>query len=103
VGWVAGAVIDRQPAHDKRRDPDAKPRRAGVALPVHHRLSRDRVDRSGKVTLRYRSRLLHLGIGRRYVGTRVLLLVADRDVRVINDDGELLVQFTIDPIKQYQT
>jgi len=63
----------------------------------------DRVDRGGKVTLRYRSKLLHLGVGRRYAGTRVLLLVKDRDVRVVNDDGELLAQFTIDPSKQYQT
>ncbi len=26
-----------------------------------------------------------------------MLLVADRDVRVINDDGQLLAHFTIDP------
>ena len=26
-----------------------------------------------------------------------MLVVADRDVRVINNDGELLAQFTIDP------
>ena len=30
-------------------------------------------------------------------------LVADRDVRVINNDGELIATFTIDPTKQYQT
>ena len=66
-------------------------------------MRRDRIDNAGKVTLRYRSKLLHLGIGRRYIGVRVMLLVADRDVRVINDDGELLAQFTIDPIKTYQT
>ena len=66
-------------------------------------MRRDRVDKAGKVTLRYRSKLLHLGIGRRYIGTRVMLLVADRDVRVINNDGELLAQFTIDPTKTYQT
>jgi hypothetical protein len=61
------------------------------------------IDSGGKVTLRYHSRLLHLGVGRRYAGTRVLLLVADRDVRAINDDGELLAEFTIDPAKPYQT
>ena len=33
---------------------------------------------------------------------RVMLLVADRDVRVINEDGETLATFTIDPAKQYQ-
>jgi hypothetical protein len=40
--------------------------------------------------------------GRRYAGTRVMLLVADRDVRVINDDGELLAEFTINPTKDDQ-
>jgi hypothetical protein len=30
-------------------------------------------------------------------------LVADREVRVINNDGELLAEFTIDPPKTYQT
>lgn len=34
---------------------------------------------------------------------RVMLLVADRDVPVINEDGELLAEFTINPTKNYQT
>ena len=32
-----------------------------------------------------------------------MLLAADRHVRVINNDGELLAEFRIDPSKQYQT
>lgn len=81
----------------------ATPRRSGITIPAQHRIRRDRVDKNGKVTLRYQSRLRHLGIGRRYAGTRVMLLVADQDVRVINDDGELLAEYTINPAKQYQT
>jgi transposase InsO family protein len=81
----------------------ATPRRAGITVPAEHRVRRDRIDSGGKVTLRYHSRLLHLGIGRRYRGTHVLLLVADRDVRVINHDGDLLAEFTINPTKTYQT
>jgi len=46
---------------------------------------------------------LHLGVGRRYIGTRVMLLVAGRDVRVLNDDGQVLAEFRIDPTKTYQT
>jgi transposase InsO family protein len=80
----------------------AAPRRPGITVPAHHRVRRDRIDTAGKVTLRYHSRLLHLGVGRRYAGTRVLLLVKDRDVRVITNNGELLAQFTINPTKQYQ-
>ncbi len=81
----------------------ATPRRAGIVVSTEHRVRRDRIDTTGKVTLRYHSKLVHLGIGRRYRGIRVLLLVADRHVRVINLDGELLAQFRIDPSKQYQT
>jgi transposase InsO family protein len=81
----------------------ARPRRQGITVPAQHRVRRDRIDTTGKVTLRHRSKLLHLGIGRRLAGTPVMLLVADRDVRVINHDGELLPHFTIDPTKQYQT
>ena len=81
----------------------ATPRRARITVPAEHRVRRDRIDHTGKVTLRYRSKLVHLGIGRRYAGTRVMLLIADRDVRAINDNGELLAQFNIDPTKQYQT
>lgn len=80
----------------------ATPRRPAITVPAQHRVRRDRVDADGKVTLRYQSKLRHLGIGRRYAGTRVMLLVADRDVRVINNDGELIATFTIDPTKQYQ-
>ena len=66
-------------------------------------MRRDKVDNAGHVTLRYRSKLLHIGVGRAHIGTRVMLLVADRDVRVITEDGELLQHLTIDPpSKTYQ-
>jgi hypothetical protein len=54
------------------------------------------------VTLSYRSKLLHIGLGRAHAGSRVLLRAADFDVRVITDDGELLRRLTIDPSKDYQ-
>src|SRR5574341_953011 len=62
---------------------------------VQFRVRYDRVDRSGKVTLRYESKLLHLGVGNGHRGRRVVLLVADRDVRVLTEDGELLCRFEI--------
>jgi hypothetical protein len=68
----------------------------------HHRVRRDRVDKAGCVTLRYRSKLLHIGVGRVHAGVRVLLLVNDLDVRVITEDGELLRHLTLDPTKAYQ-
>lgn len=96
------AIGRRTPTQAFAAPTKAKPRRPGMTVPGHHRVRRDRIDPTGKVTLRYRSKLLHLGVGRRHAGTPVLLLVKDRHVRVINDDGALLATFTLDPTKQYQ-
>lgn len=77
--------------------------RGGVTPPsAQHRVRQDRVDRQGRVTLRHRSRLRHIAVGRAHAGTRVLLLVADLDVRVLTFDGELLRHLTLDPSRNYQ-
>jgi len=96
------ALGRRTPAQAFAKRTKATPRRPGIIVPTQHRVRRDRIDGGGNVTLRYQSRLRHLGVGRRDAGTRVLLLVADRDVRVITEDGELLAEFTINPTKDYQ-
>jgi transposase InsO family protein len=70
--------------------------------PIHYRVRNDTVDRDGRVTLRYDSRLHHIGLGRRHSGTPIVLLVADRDVRIVTADGELLRQLTLDPTRDYQ-
>ena len=47
-------------------------------------------------------RLHHIGIGRTYAGTHVLLLVQDLSIRVLNAaTGELLRELT-DPTRDYQ-
>jgi transposase InsO family protein len=69
---------------------------------THFRVRHDRVDKTGCVTLRYESRLRHISVGRAHKGQRVLLLVADRDVRVVTEDGELIRHLTIDPTRDYQ-
>jgi len=82
--------------------PRAAPGRPGAPFPSHYRIRRDRIDSSGVVTLRYDSRLHHIGLGRRHAGTRVLILVADLDVRVVSEDGELLRELVLDPSRDYQ-
>jgi hypothetical protein len=62
----------------------------------------DKVDKTGKVTLRYDSRLYHIGLGRAHKGRAVKLLVADHDVRVIDLNGELIRALTLDPSRPYQ-
>lgn len=73
-----------------------------TGLSKETRVRRDRVDNAGSVTLRYRSRLHHIGVGRGNNGRRVVLLVAGLNVRVVGDDGELIRELTLDPTKDYQ-
>ncbi len=70
---------------------------------THDRVRTDRIDATGLVTLRHNGRLHHIGIGRPHAGTRVLLLVQDLHIRVINaGTGELLRELTLDPTRNYQ-
>jgi hypothetical protein len=66
------------------------------------RLRRDTVDLDGKLTIRYAGQLRHLGVGRRHAGTRVRMLINDREIRVLNYAGQLLGDYTIDPNRNYQ-
>jgi hypothetical protein len=95
------ALGRRTPAEAFEARTKAAPVLGGVSL-AQHRVRRDRIDKTGKVTLRYHSRLIHIGVGRAHASTEVLLLVADDDVRVITLDGELLRHLTIDPGRSYQ-
>ncbi len=81
----------------------AVPTTAGRQLSPATKVRHDVVDKTGTVTLRYRSRLHHVGIGRAHRARRVLILMADREVRVIaTEGGELLRHFTLDPSVDYQ-
>jgi transposase InsO family protein len=70
---------------------------------THWRVRNDRVDKTGRVTLRHDGRLHHIGLGHEHVGTRVVMLVADRHIRVVDaDTGELLRELALDPTRDYQ-
>jgi transposase InsO family protein len=74
------------------RDPD-----------THDRIRHDRVDKAGSVTLRHGGRLHHIGVGRTYEGTCVILLVQDLEIRVVNPiTGELIRELTLNPHIDYQ-
>ena len=93
---------DTPPMHAWRTRDKAVPSLAGQKLLAKTRVRHDRVDDTGAVTLRYRRKLHHISLGRRYRGQRIIILMADLDVRVINVDGELLRHFTLNPSKNYQ-
>ena len=69
----------------------------------HDRVRHDRVDKAGKITLRHQGRLYSIGIGRTHSRTRVIVLVHDLDIRIINAaTGEVLRNLTLDPTRRYQ-
>jgi hypothetical protein len=79
----------------------ARPSKPGVFV-EGYRIRHDRVDATGKVTLRYLGRLFHLGIGRAYKGRRVVVMVAGPQVRILDEEHQLIRELTIDPTKKYQ-
>ncbi len=97
------ALGRRTPAEAFEARPKDTPSGRGLVLPAHLRVRKDRVDKVGRVTLRYNSRLHHIGLGRAHARKRVLLLVADLEVRVITEDGEPLRKLTLDPSRDYQS
>jgi hypothetical protein len=54
------------------------------------------VSKAGSVTVRYLSRLRHIGIGNAGVGRQLSLLIADDRVRVVAEDGSLLRVLILD-------
>jgi hypothetical protein len=84
---------------------DVRPKAVPSGVPLddaHWRVRHDTIDGNGKVTLRYGSRLHHIGVGRRHKGRPVLVLVKDRHVRITTTDGDLLRDFELDPTRDYQ-
>jgi transposase InsO family protein len=80
------------PATIYQARPKADP---ATRLDTHNRVRTDRVDQGG--------RLHHIGVGRTYTGTRILALIQDLNIRIINAaTGELLRELTLDPTKDYQ-
>jgi hypothetical protein len=118
--WVKGdhvPVQDQAPCRPAHR-PDAPDRHGrwrapGRARPkaapgsrdtdTHDRVRTDRAGSTGTVSLRTGGRLHHIGIGRAYAGTRILLLIQDLHIPIINAaTGELLRELTLDPARDYQ-
>lgn len=74
----------------------------GQPMPPATKVRRDTIDKTGCFTLRYRSKLHHVGVGRAHTGKRVLILMANLEVRVVDTDGVLLRHFELDTSVDYQ-
>jgi len=62
----------------------------------------DKVSKAGNVTLRKNGRLHHIGVGNAYKGWRVILLVAGREIRILDLAGQQIRRLHLDPTKDYQ-
>jgi transposase InsO family protein len=79
-----------------------KARPALIDTPTQFRVRLDKIDRSGRVTVRYLSVLRHIYVGRKYTGERIRLLIAGTELRIIRENGELLGEVTLDASRNYQ-
>jgi len=96
------ALGRRTPAAVFAARPKAMPSGPRLQIPSHYRVRRDKIDITGAITLRHNSRLHHIGLGRRLVGYRVLVLIDGLRVRVLSEDGELIRELILDPSRDYQ-
>ena len=62
----------------------------------------DKIDKSGRVTLRRHGRLHHIGIGNSYRGWHIVMLIAGLEIRILDHEGNQLRRLTLDPTKDYQ-
>jgi transposase InsO family protein len=95
------AITRRTPLQAFTSRPKAFPTAYKIA--PHYRLRHDRIDAAGVITIRYNSRLHHIGLSKRRRGTHVLVLINDRDIRVLDrNSGQLIRKLTLDPTRDYQ-
>jgi len=75
----------------------------GYQIPPHFRIRHDKIDAAGVITIRYNSRLHHIGLSKHLRGTNVLVLINDLDIHVLaRDSGKLIRKLTLDPTRDYQ-
>ena len=68
-----------------------------------YRIRKDRVDTSGKITIRHKGHLYKIGIGRGHKQQRIIALIDDLDIKIIQQDtGEILRHLTLDTTRTYQ-
>jgi transposase InsO family protein len=79
----------------------AAPRQPVIPLDGR-RLRLDKVSKAGNVTIRYRGRLHHIGLGHAYRGWPVVMLLDGRDIEIVSLDRSPLRRLRLDPTHDYQ-
>ena len=91
--------------HTPREAFNARPKAfpTGYKIPPHFRVRHDKIDAAGVITIRYNSRLHHIGLTKHLRGTKVIVLINDLDIRVLDrHSGQLIRKLTLDPTRDYQ-
>ena len=92
----------RTPLAAYQARPKATPAVSTQAEP-HARVRHDVIDSHGKLTLRHKGRLHHIGIGRTHARTPILMLINDLDIRIIHaTTGEIIRELILNPDIDYQ-
>ena len=91
-----GAAPCRHSLTDPRPSPPTTRSRRTTA-------SSTKIDAAGVITVRYNSRLHHIGLSKHPRGTTVTVLIDDLDIRVLDrDTGQLIRKLVLDPTRDYQ-
>lgn len=67
-----------------------------------YRVRHDKVSKAGSVTLRHKGRLHHIGVGAAYKGWHIVMLIAGRDIKIFDLEGNPLGHTKLNPEKDYQ-
>lgn len=80
--------------------------KAAPSIEIDKRIWRvryDRIDETGKISLRHGGKLKHLGCGRAHAGRRVILLVhGNRTLVIQRGAGTIIAEHKINPERSYQ-
>lgn len=84
-----------------QRLPQATP--AGSTAGSHHRVRYDRVDSTGKITIRHGGHMFRIGIGRAHKHQPVIAVIDVLNIRIIHaNTGQKLRELTLDTTRRYQ-
>jgi hypothetical protein len=96
-----GPSVGAPPSKPSPPEPKPTPNCPTIAVDAY-RIRRDTIDRDGKLTVSCTGHLHHIGMGRRHAGQPIAMLIAGRDIRILDHTGQLIRQLTLDPTRDYQ-
>ena len=95
------AIARKTPAFAYQLIPKAQPI-TNTNTPIH-KVRYDRIDDTGKISLRWAGAMRHLAAGRAYKGLNIICLIHNDHAQIINPEtGQTIAEFTLDPNRGYQ-